>query len=193
MAKSKRPEGPDDDRDTAATVFRRRRTGVQARQRSQDGAWEFEHPRCVRERADDLEEVQAMLEAGEDEIAVDELRWLLDGCPDFIVAHRLLGEQALAAGDLKLARAHFGHAVELGWSALPAKRQAPLPYRLPANQAYLEAAKGLAHCLHALGKTPAALAVVEHLLECDPTDPLGARGWHEQWTVPPDATPPAGA
>ena len=36
-----------------------------------------------------------MLAAGENEVARDELRWLLDGCPDFIAAHRMLGELAL--------------------------------------------------------------------------------------------------
>ena len=123
-----------------------------------------------------------MVDAGEIDVARDELRWLLDGCSDFIAIHRWLGELALEEGDLKLARGHFGHALELGWSALPADWTGLLPYRLAANQAYLESGKGLAHCLRELGKTPQALAVVEHLLLCDPGDPLGVRGWLAAWT-----------
>lgn len=36
-------------------------------------AWEFVHPRCSRKRREDIEEVEAMVEAGETEIAHDEL------------------------------------------------------------------------------------------------------------------------
>jgi hypothetical protein len=165
------------DNQNIPTALRRRRTKVRAHRRPQDGAWEFEHPRCVRERSEDLEEVQVMLDAGEAEVAIDELRWLLDGCPDFIEVHSRLGVLALEADDLKLARAHFGHAVELGWSALKSDWAGPLPYRLPANQHYHQAAKGLAHSLRELGQPLVAQGVVEHLLTCDPSDPLGVRGW----------------
>ena len=73
------------------------------------------HPRCVRDRAEDLEEVRAMIEAGELEIALDELRWLLADCREFIAAHVLLGELAVATqGDLPLARGHFGAGYQLG-------------------------------------------------------------------------------
>jgi hypothetical protein len=130
----------------------------------------------VRERVDDLAEVQAMLAAGEVEIAIDELRWLLEECRDFIEAHKLLAELAAAEGDMKLARAHFGFAFDLGFGALPAKGlDAPLAYTLPANQAFLEAAKGLAWSLAELGQTDRARQVLDHLLACDASDPLGAR------------------
>ena len=72
-----------------------------------------------------------MMEAGEVDIAIDELRWLLSGCSDFIEAHRLLGELALAENDLPLARAHFGYAYSLYVSSIagghdPAERRAAL-------------------------------------------------------------------
>jgi hypothetical protein len=162
--------------------FRRRRTAVRLRRKPGEKAWELVHPRCALERAEDLEEVQLMLDAGETEIALDELRWLLNGCSDFIAAHRLLGELALADGDLRLARGHFGYAYEIGLSAFPPRGlDAPLPYRLPANRMFLEAAKGLAWCLHELDKKNLAQRVVEQLLQCDPCDPLAVRSWQEAW------------
>ncbi len=33
-----------------------------------------------------------MIEAGEMDVALDELRWLLSGCGEFIAAHVLLGK-----------------------------------------------------------------------------------------------------
>lgn len=161
--------------------FRRRRTAVRVRRRSGERAWELAHPRCAQERMDDLEEVHQMLAAGETEVAIDELRWLLDGCGDFIAAHRLLGELALADGDLKLARGHFGYAYEIGLSALPPAFEGPLPHRLAANQALLEAAKGLAWCLHELKKPKLARRVLAQLLRLDPADPLGVRTWGTAW------------
>jgi len=141
--------------------------------------WELVHPPCALERADDLEEVEQMIGVGEVEVAQDELRWLLDGCSDFVTAHRLLGELAIAAGDLPLARGHFGYAFEIGLGALPADFAGGLPYRIPANQAFFEAAKGLAHCLRELDRTTMALAVVRKMLALDPTDPLGVGAWGE--------------
>jgi len=116
-----------------------------------------------------------MIEAGEIDIAVDELRWLLSGCSDSMEAHLLLGSLALSEDhDLPLARGHFGYAYQLGMKALRrAGRPAPLPYRLPANRSFFEAGKGLAHCLKELGQTDKAREVLEELLRADPSDPLG--------------------
>ena len=50
----------------------------------------------------------------------------------------------------------------------------PLPYELPANQAFLEAAKGLAWSLIELKQSNKAREVLGQLLACDPSDPLGA-------------------
>jgi hypothetical protein len=162
--------------------FRRRRTALRVRRRPGEKAWELVHPRCALERADDLEEVQQMLEGGETEIALDELRWLLNACSDFVAAHRLLGELALAEGDLRLARGHFGYAYEIALSAFPPHGlDGPLPYRLASNQAFFEAAKGLAWCLHELGKTKLARRVIDQLLKLDSSDPLGLRAWQADW------------
>ena len=113
-----------------------------------------------------------MLDAGETEIALDELRWLLDDCHEFLAAHRLLGDLAVAAGDLKLARGHFGIAFELGVKAAE-KATGPLPYSRPANRDFYESAKALVGCLKQLGKTEMARDVVERVLRLDPSDPMG--------------------
>ena len=149
---------------------------LRARKTSAENVWELVHPRCARDRADDLEEVQKMIDGGEAEIARDELLWLLNGCSDCLVAHRMLGELALADQDLRLARGHFGYAFEIGSKALDrAAAKGNMPYRLPANQAFFEAGKALAYCLRELGKADLAAEVVARLLACDPSDPLGVR------------------
>lgn len=163
------------------------------RRRPNENAWELVHPRCAQERMDDLEEVQQMLDAGEVDVAVDELRWLLDGCSDFVAAHRLLGELALADGDLPLARGHFGYAYTICTSALPPQGlPGPLPYRFPVNQVFFESAKGLAWCLHELDRREMALGVLDTLLKCDPADPLGVRAWQAQWHAEPESRESSG-
>lgn len=138
--------------------------------------WEIVHPRCARARADDIAEVRHIIEMGETEIAIDELRWLLNGCGDFVDAHRLLGELALVDHEIRLARGHFGYAYEIGIAAIDrAGSPAPFPYVRAANQSFLESAKGLAHCLIELNKPQLALDVLKRLLRLDPTDPLAAQ------------------
>jgi hypothetical protein len=155
---------------------RRSATEVRVRQVPEDTVWEFLHPRCALERADDIEEVETILTAGENEIAMDELRWLLSGCSDFIQGHRMLGELALASGDLQLARGHFGFAFHAGAKAWKkAGKPAPLPYGRAANRDFFESGKGLAHCLIGAEKREMAEEVVHVLLQCDPTDPLGVK------------------
>lgn len=135
------------------------------------------HPSCVRERAEDLDEVRAVIEAGEFDIATDELRWLLADCHEFIAAHALLGELALAANnDLALARGHFGAGYQLGLQALRrAKMPKPLLYSQPANRPLFAAGRGLAECLAKLDKAEMAKEVVDTLIELDPSDPLKFR------------------
>ncbi|HEV2969185.1 MAG TPA: hypothetical protein VGY55_04285 [Pirellulales bacterium] len=117
-----------------------------------------------------------MLAAGEIEIARDEVRWLLEGCHDFLEAHKLLGEIASADRDVPLARGHFGYAVRIGQQAIArAGNPRPVPYRLPANQPFHEAGKALVLCLIELDKRELATGVVEQLLSYDPSDPLGVR------------------
>ncbi len=136
----------------------------------------FVHPRCARERAEDLDEVREMIESGESDVAIDELRWLVGGCSEFIEAHALLGELAFADGDFALARGHFGFAVQLGLKVLQrAKVRGPLPYAQPANRAFHEAGRGLVTSLVKLGMLEKAKALVEDLIRLDPADPLKLR------------------
>jgi tetratricopeptide (TPR) repeat protein len=139
-------------------------------------AWELVHPRCAQERAEDMQQVQQMVAAGEIDIARDELRWLLEECTDFIEAHKLLGELALAEDDLALARGHFGNAFQLGQAAIGRTAPAALvPYQRPANQPFFESGKGLAWCQQQLDKPDLAKEVLEQLLAYDPSDPLNLR------------------
>jgi hypothetical protein len=142
--------------------------------RSTDGrSWVFVHPRCARDRAEDLEEVEMMIEAGEADVALDELRWLLSGCSEFIAAHVLLGELARAGGDMPLARGHYGAGYQLGLQTLRrAKMPKPLLYSQPANQSFFHAGQGLIISLEKLGKPQLAEEIVATLLEFDPTDSL---------------------
>jgi hypothetical protein len=123
-----------------------------------------------------LEEVQLMIDAGERDIALDELRWLLSGCAEFIAAHVLLGDLARDANDLPLARGHYGAGYQLGLQTLRrAKMPKPLLCSQPANRPYFEAGRGLAWCLEKLGKPQMADEVVATIIELDPTDPLHLR------------------
>lgn len=177
MAKKGKPQQPGSSRTGAAGATGRSSTDVTVRQVLPDAVWELVHPRCALERTDDLEEVHNMIAMGEAEVAIDELRFLLDGCTDFIAAHRLLGEIALGESDLPLARGHFGYAFTIGKKAIKkAGVTGPLPYGRESNQAFYEAGKGLAYCLSQLGKREMAREVVDDLLRYDPSDPLGVRG-----------------
>ena len=150
--------------------------GVNVRRVPNAPGWEFVHPRGAIERADDLAQVHEMIAHGETEIAMDELRWLLGGCPEFIEAHAVLGELALSESDLPLARAHFGLAFQVGQSAIEQRTLAvPLLYSRPANQAFFSSGKGLAWCLLKQGKRDMAQAVINQLLECDSSDPLNVK------------------
>ena len=138
--------------------------------------WELVHPPCVRERQEDLAEVQQILEAGETDIARDELLWLLEDCRDCLAAHVLLGELAEQAGDWKLARGHYGYAYQLGESAIDAasvdgRLPGELPADLPANRDFYLAAEGLVTSLLALQETPRAQAIAARVLAWDPRDP----------------------
>jgi tetratricopeptide (TPR) repeat protein len=158
-----------------AAPDKRRRTEIKVRPYGSQGHWQLVHPHCAAERQEDLEEVQQMLDAGEVDVAIDELRWLLEGCSDLVRAHQLLGEIALTEGDLPLARGHFGYAFDICRAALPpGGLPGPLPYCLAENQALHESAKGLALCLEQLGNRDLARDVLREMQRWDPTDPLGA-------------------
>ncbi len=145
--------------------------------RSTDGnSWVFVHPREARDRAEDLEEVELMIEAGELDVALDELRWLLSGCSEFIAAHVLLGDIARDTNDLPLARAHYGAGYQLGLQTLRrAKMPKPVLYSQLANQAFFEAGRGLVWALEKMGKPQMADEVMSTLVELDSSDPLQVR------------------
>lgn len=117
-----------------------------------------------------------MVDAGEHEIALDELRWLLADCPENMAAHVLLGELAAEAGDFPLARGHYGAGYQLGLQTLRrAGMPKPLLYAQPANKAFFEAGRGLVGSLEKLGKSAMADEIVATLVELDPSDPLRLR------------------
>jgi len=117
-----------------------------------------------------------MIEAGEMDVALDELRWLLSGCGEFIAAHVLLGKVARAGDDLPLARGHYGAGYQLGLQTLRrAKMPKPLLYLQLANQPFFEAGQGLVWSLEKLGKPQMAEEIVATLIELDPSDPLRLR------------------
>jgi tetratricopeptide (TPR) repeat protein len=165
---------------------RRRRDALGVRPvTGRPGKFELDYPPCVRQRKEDMEEVRAMLDAGEIDVAVDELLWLLSGCDALLEAHKLLGEIALADGDLQLARGHLGYAYELGLKALGEGGGKRLPYARPANQPFFEAGKGLAWCLKQQGEVALAEEVVQRLLALDPSGPLGLEEFREELRKPP--------
>lgn len=123
-----------------------------------------------------------MIAAGETDVATDELRWLVSTCSEMIEAHFLLGKLAAeGAGDVALARGHFGFGFQLGDKALArAGNPTPLAALHPANRPFFDAGRGLAWCLNEMGKRDLAVEVVEQLLRCDRSDPLGLRGWIDE-------------
>ncbi len=149
----------------------------------QPGEWKIELSDDARERLDDLAEVEQIIAAGELEIAVDELRWLLEDCSDFLPAHRLLGMLALEAEDWPLARAHFGVVFDLCRALMPSGGlKVTLPYSLVENQVVHECGRGLAWSLHQLGLHPLALDVLRQMLTWDPSDPVKVENWQREWS-----------
>jgi hypothetical protein len=137
------------------------------------GEWTFVQPRCVRERELDLEDVEAMLDAEEVEIARDELRWLLEGCPDNIAIHYWLRDLAMREQDVKLARGHYGYAYEIGHRALRRENfPTPLPAAHEENELWFAAAKQLAWCLKLLEKKELLADVIRFVQHCDPQNTL---------------------
>jgi hypothetical protein len=152
-------------------------------QRARNGNdWVLAHPQLLRECAEDLAEVEAMIAAGESDVAVGELRWLLGQSGELLPVHFLLGKLAVEADhDFTLGRGHFGAGYQLG---LQAWRQAgqpmPVPPLHPANRTWFDCGRGLAWCLYHLQKTVLAVEVVQQLCSLDPTDPLGLAGWLDE-------------
>lgn len=143
--------------------------------------FELAYPPSVRQRAEDIEEVRSMLAAGEADVAVDELRWLLSGCHELLEGHQLLGQIAMDDGDLDLAQGHLGYAFELGVRALPKTGlSGTLSGTRKANRPFFEAGKALVECFKRQAKPRLAADVVNKLLELDPSDPLQVKALLEE-------------
>ena len=122
-----------------------------------------------RSRADDR--------GGRNDIALDELRWLLSGCSEFIAAHVLLGDLARDTGDT----AAGPRALRRRLPARPANAsprenaEAAACIRSSPISPFFEAGRGLVWSLEKLGKPQMAEEVVATLCELDPADPLRLR------------------
>ena len=118
-----------------------------------------------------------MIEAGESDVAIDELRWLVGGCSEFIEAHTLLGELALALTATSRWPAATSGSPCSSASRRSSGRKSPgrCPTRQPANRTFFEAGRGLVTCLVKLDMTAKAVELVQDLVRLDPTDPLKLR------------------
>ena len=133
--------------------------------------WAFVAPDCACERQLDLEDAQDMRAKREEEIARVELLYLVADCHGFMEAHNLLGELALEANDVKLARGHFGYCYENGLKTLPPGFRGLLPADEGYNGPFFEAGRGLARCLIALGEVAQGAAILKKLASLDPVEP----------------------
>ncbi len=141
----------------------------------QDDVYELVYPRKARLLRDDIEEVYDMIAHQEWDLAVDELLWLLRECRELLEAHQLLGRIALFQNELDLARAHLGHAYELGLNATRKDFRGRLPLTQAANRPLLQATRDLVECLIRLNERDLAHSVAQQLLQWDPSDPLHVR------------------
>ncbi|MFO1020292.1 MAG: tetratricopeptide repeat protein [Planctomycetales bacterium] len=131
----------------------------------------FEAPECAIERDLDLAEVRDMILRDEQEIARDELLYLVADCRGFLEAYCVMAEQALEEGDIALAKGHFGFAYENGLDALPRGFKGSLPSKEGYNSHFFHAGRGLARCLIAKGDLKKGREVLEQLRRFDPEEP----------------------
>ncbi len=151
---------------------------VRARRAPGEQAWELVLPRCARDRMDDLEEVAKMIEGGENEIARDELLWLLSGCNRLPAGPQTAGRvgagrrrRAAGAGAFRLC---LRAGVEGAGAGRGQGRRARIAGR--PTRPFSRRARGWAFCLRELDKRDLAADVVARLLALDPSDPLGVAG-----------------
>lgn len=130
----------------------------------------FEAPECALERDLDLTEVREMILRGENEIARDELLYLVADCRGFLEAYCVMAEEALEEGDIPLAKGHFGFAYENGLEALPRGFRGTLPVKEGYNAHFFHAGRGLARCLIAKGDLRKGKEVLEQLRRLDPEE-----------------------
>lgn len=131
----------------------------------------FEAPECALDRDLDLAEVRDMILRDEQEIARDELLYLVADCRGFLEAYCVMAEQALEEEDIALAKGHFGFAYENGLDALPRGFKGLLPVKEGYNVHFFHAGRGLARCLIAKGELKKGREVLEQLRRFDPEEP----------------------
>lgn len=145
--------------------------GALSLKRLSQSTWAFVPPDCALERQMDLEDAQEMRARHEDEIARDELLYIVADCHGFMTAHNELGELALAQEDVKLARGHYGYSYENALKSLPPGFSGRLPHAEGYNGPFFEAGRGLARCLVALGRVEEGEKVLKKLAQFDPEEP----------------------
>lgn len=145
--------------------------GVLSLKRLSKNEWAFVAPDCAVERQMDLEDARDMRQKQEEEIARDELLYLVADCHGFMAAHNELGELALEHNDVKLARGHFGFSYENGLKSLPPGFSGRLPADQGYNEPFFDAGRGLARCLVALGRIEEGEKLLKKLLQFDPDEP----------------------
>jgi len=148
----------------------------------------LQEPFCAMERQEDLDEVHAMIEGEEYEIARDELLYLVADCRAFFAAHNLLGELALLDENIGVARGHFGFVVETVTRGLPPRYTGRIPARRGYNRHIFQAGKQLARCLVALDDLKAAGDVLKRLSAWDASE-KEVRGLLEEWHELTNRTP----
>lgn len=135
-----------------------------------EGIFEFQAPECAIDRKEDVDEVRVMISGGEQEIARDELLYLVSDCRGFLDAHNLLAELALEEGDIGIARGHFGFGYECCLQAIPPGFKGRIPSNRAVNTPFFAAGRGLARCLIAQGKLADGREVLEKLQRFDTND-----------------------
>jgi len=119
--------------------------------------FELIHPRCVEETELDYHEGLELWKAGDPEEARDALRFALEACRDNLWIHVALGDLALREfRDPRLARGHYGYAVEMVQRSLPPDFKGRLPRNRVANQPFHDALAGLITALRATSEAAQA-------------------------------------
>jgi hypothetical protein len=112
--------------------------------------FELIHPKCVEETELDYQEGIELWKAGDPEEARDALRFALEACHDNLWVHVALGDLAVREfRDHRLARGHYGYAVELVQRSLPPDFNGRLPRDRVANRPFHDALAGLIAALRA--------------------------------------------
>jgi len=148
------------------------------RRMGKPNCYEFDLPRSVMDRKDDMDDVRGMVKHDEIDVAIDELRWLLSDCPQLMEAHALLGILASefddpTPDDVELALAHLECALDIGRTALNFRRlQAPLLCDRPTNRPFFQAGLTMIRLLRSQGKKDAADRLLQELIRLDPKLPL---------------------